>query len=316
VNLEPFREIVLVDFEFVADPGERPKPVCMVAKLLKSGRVIRLWQDEFPPEPPYPIDAGSLFVAYYASAELGCHRVLNWDMPVRILDLFTEFRDRTNGLTTPCGNGLIGALTFFGVDSVGVTEKADMRALILRGGPWSDDERAAILDYNESDVTALERVLPAMLPRIDLPRALLRGRYMAAASAMECAGAPVDVGMLSRLREHWTAIQDQLIADIDVGCGYHVYDGRTFKADRFEEYLIRTGIPWWEHTETGRLSLSDKTFRQVAKSYPQISPLRELRSALSDMRLNDLAVGHDGRNRVILSAFASRTGRRNRRSAV
>jgi hypothetical protein len=37
--------------------------------------------------------------------------------------------------------------------------------------------------------------------------------------------------------------------------------------------------------------------------------LRELRSSLSDLRLNDLAVGSDGRNRTILSAFRSRTGR-------
>ena len=37
--------------------------------------------------------------------------------------------------------------------------------------------------------------------------------------------------------------------------------------------------------------------------------MRELRSALSELRLNDLAVGRDGRNRLILSTFASRTGR-------
>ena len=56
---------------------------------------------------------------------------------------------------------------------------------------------------------------------------------MAAAAAMEHNGAPIDVDMLGQLQEHWTGIQDALIADIDVGCGYHVYDGRTFKADRF-----------------------------------------------------------------------------------
>ena len=43
------------------------------------------------------------------------------------------------------------------------------------------------------DVAALERLLPAMLPKIDLPRALLRGRYMAAAAAMEHNGTPIDV---------------------------------------------------------------------------------------------------------------------------
>jgi hypothetical protein len=61
--------------------------------------------------------------------------------------------------------------------------------------------------------------------------------------------------------------------------------------------------------ESGQLDLSDGTFRRTAKSYPVVSPLRELRSALSDLRLNDLAVGRDGRNRTILSAFRSRTGR-------
>ena len=132
-----------------------------------------------------------LFVAYYASAELGCYRVLGWPMPERILDLFTEFRARTNGLNTPAGNGLLGALAYFGLDGMGATEKEDMRALILRGGPWSDAERLAILDYCEGDVDALRRLLVAMVSKVDLPRALLRGRYMAAAAAMEHAGTPI-----------------------------------------------------------------------------------------------------------------------------
>ena len=45
-----------------------------------------------------------------------------------------------------------------------------------------------------------------MLPKIDLPRALLRGRYMAAASAIEFNGTSIDVPMLTRLRESWTGI--------------------------------------------------------------------------------------------------------------
>ena len=302
----PFREVALVDFEFVAPLGERPEPVCLVAKLLRAGLTIRLWRDQFGPSPPYPIGVDTLFVAYYASAELGCHRALGWPAPARILDLFVEFRNRTNGVPTPAGAGLLGALTYFGLDGLGAVEKEDMRALVMRGGPWSDAEREQILDYCESDVLALERLLPAMLPRLDLPRALLRGRYMAAAAAMEHNGVPIDVEALGRLREHWTGIQDELIADIDLDFG--VYDGRTFKADRFERYLALAGIPW-ERTEIGRLSLSDDAFRQAAKAHLQIAPLRELRSALSDMRLNDLAVGRDGRNRTILSAFRSRSGR-------
>ena len=247
----PFREIVLADFEFVARPGERPDPVCLVAKLLRSGRTVRLWQDQMGPEPPYPVGADTLFVAFYSSAELGCHLALGWPMPARILDLYVEFRDRTNGLRTPVGAGLIGALVYFGLDTIGAAEKEEMRALVMGGGPWSREERERILDYCEGDVDALARLLLAMLPRLDLGRALVRGRYMAAVAAMESAGVPIDVGTLGRLREHWTDIQDRLIADIDAGCGYNVFDGRVFKADRFEKYLVRAGIPWWERTEFG-----------------------------------------------------------------
>ena len=66
---------------------------------------------------------------------------------------------------------------------------------------------------------ALERLLAAMLPRIDLSRALLRGRYMKAAAAMEFAGVPIDVPTLGLLREHWTGIQDELIGAIDADYG-------------------------------------------------------------------------------------------------
>jgi DNA polymerase family A len=311
-----YRNIVAVDFEFefgghtsfddASRSGERPRPVCLVAKDWCSGQTWRLWRGEFGPTPPFPIGPDSLFVAYYASAELGCFRALGWPMPANILDLFTEFRDRTNGLTTPAGAGLVGALSYFGLDTIGAQEKNELRLLVLRGGPWSTEERAAILDYCATDIDGLERLLPAMAPRIDLPRALLRGRYMAAAAAMEHTGTPIDVPMLERFRLRWTDIQDQLVREIDTD--YDVFDGRTFKADRFAAWLTAQNIPW-PLLESSNLDLSDDTFRQQARAYPSVSPLRELRSALSDLRLNDLAVGHDGRNRTILSTFRSRTGR-------
>ena len=47
----------------------------------------------------------------------------------------------------------------------------------------------------------------------------------------------------------------------------------------------------------------------MARAHPAVAPMRELRSALSEMRLADLAVGSDARNRTILSAFRARTGR-------
>ena len=147
-------ELWFGDFEYGAEPGERPEVRCLVAKELRSGRLLRLWRDQLTERPPYPIGPDALFVAYYASAELGCHLSLGWPLPVRILDLFTEFRNRTNGLGV--GHSLLAALAYFGLDSIDVAEKEEMRELALRGGRYTDAEKTALLDYCQSDVVALE----------------------------------------------------------------------------------------------------------------------------------------------------------------
>ena len=129
---------------------------------------------------------------------------------------------------------------------------------------------------------------------------------MAAVSAMEHTGIPIDVEALRCLRSGWEGIQDQLIANIDRD--YGVYEGRTFKRDKFETFLQRAKIPW-PRLESGVIDLDRETFKQASKVYPIIAPLRELRHSLSDMRLSDIAVGSDGRNRCLLSPFKSETSR-------
>lgn len=305
--LDDSREIWLVDFEFDATPGNNPKPICLVAKEYRSGRTLRLWQDEFSQAcAPYPTDAESLFVAYYATAEIGCHLTLGWPVPCNVIDLYVEFRNLTNGLPTPAGWGLLGALTYYGLDGIGASEKEDMRALILRGGPWSDAEKDSILDYCESDVLALERLLRRMEGSLDVPRALLRGRYVTAAAKIEHNGVPIDTVALEKLRTNWTEIRQQLICEIDTDFG--VFEGTTFKRDRWELWLEGRGIPW-PRLSSGTLDLKDDTFKEMARTYTVVGPMRELRYALGQLKLENLAVGEDGRNRTLLSIFQSRTGR-------
>lgn len=307
-GLRHYREIWLADFEFRQPPGERPTPLCLVAREYWTGDTIRAWADDLAgmDHPPFRIGRDVLFVAYYASAELGCFLALNWPMPARILDLYTEFRCLTNGGPTTSGNGLLGAMAHYGLGAIDVAEKSEMRDLAMRGGQYTLAERQALLAYCESDVVALAKLLPAMLPRIDLPRALLRGRYMAAVARMEWTGVPIDRERLSRLRENWGDIQDKLIRLVDAD--YGVYEGRSFKRDRFANWLVRSDIPW-PRLESGQLALDNDTFRQMVRAYPNVAPLRELRHSLSEMRLESLAVGHDDRNRCLISPFQSRTGR-------
>ena len=231
--------------------------------------------------------------------------------PCKLIDLFAEFRVETNGLQLPMGRSLLGALAFYGLSAMAEGEKEAMRELILSGGPWSHNDRVAILDYCAEDVDATSMLLVVMAQQIAASRrrlghAVLRGRYMGAVAAMEHIGIPVDVPTLERLRASWGGIQDQLIRAVDRDFG--VYDGRTFKSDRFGAWLARSGIPW-PLLDSGQLALDDDTFRSMAKAYPVVSPLRELRHTLSAMRLNNLPVGSDGRNRTLISPFRSRTGR-------
>ncbi len=221
--LRHYRQVWAVDFEFGAPPGERPAPLCVVARELRTGELVRRWlADGAAGAPPYPTGPDSLFVAYYASAELGCHLSFDWPMPARVLDLYVDFRNRTSGLPVPCGYGLLGALVYFGLDALEAAEKEAMRSLALRGGPYTAGEQAGLLDYGESDVNALARLLPVMLPEIDLPRALLRGRFMAAAARIEWQGIPLDMELLDRLRTHWARIKHRIIAAVDSSYGVFV----------------------------------------------------------------------------------------------
>jgi hypothetical protein len=132
--LSGFDEVWAVDFEFTAPPGHRPHPLCVVARELGTDRLVRWWLGRTPPAaPPYPTGPNVLFVAYYASAELDCHLALNWPMPARVLELYAEFRNHTNGLVVPCGNGLLGALAYHGLDALAAADKAEMRDLAARG---------------------------------------------------------------------------------------------------------------------------------------------------------------------------------------
>jgi DNA polymerase I len=304
--LSAFSEVWLVDTEFRSLPGERPEPVCVCARELRTRQEFQQWEGEFAAVPPYSVGPDSLLVAYFASAEIGVHLALNWPKPVRVLDLYTEFRNLTNGCQLTAGRSLLGALAHFGLDAIGAVEKTEMRNLVMRGGRWTQEERTAILKYCWEDVEALERLFVSLLPVIDMPRALYRGRYMAAVASMERLGVPLNAERLSRIKEGWGSMQRELVASID--SAYGVFDGTTFKTDRFRKYLCAQNISW-PVLESGELNLSDVTFRDRARAYPALEPLRGLRHALSDLRLNDLAVGKDGFNRCLLSPFSSKTSR-------
>jgi DNA polymerase family A len=301
-----------VDVEGEPLDGNPLRPVCVCAKDLISNESWEIWLGEFPDRPPFPLDETTLFIAFNASAEVRTFMALGWPAPARILDLFAEFCDHRNGRDGETSRSLLSALTHFGLDSIGAVFKKQMIDRILKGGPFTAEERCEILDYCWSDVYALERLLAAMLPDIAWKGALVRGRYANAVAAMESAGIPVNVGLLNEVVSRWSEIQGGLIRQIDLD--YGVYDGTTFKKDRFESYVDRHGIPWTRlkirgNEKIGALALDADTFADMARIFPAVAPLAELRGAIGKMRRNDVPVGEDGRARTGIRPFASSTSR-------
>lgn len=311
---EHFDQAWAIDFEFFQPDGETPLPVAMVAKEIGTGRVVEFFHGEFPEQCPFDTGPRTLFVAYFASAEISCFLALGWPVPERVLDLFTEFRRITNnGVKKDRGfNSLLNALSFFGITSITSEVKEHWRKVVMAGPPYSDADRRGILDYCGTDVFVLPALIERMLPHIDstevgLGQALLRGRYMCAVARMERTGVPIDTDRLNVLLADWESIKVRLIEEVDKD--YGVYSGTTFRSSLFQKYLDREGIAWPRAFKTDALLLDEDTFRDMSKLYPQIIPLKELRHAMGELRLNSLKVGSDGRNRTMLSPFRAVTGR-------
>src|SRR5262249_20144852 len=303
----PFEEIVLADFEFNGRDGNRPNVVCLVAHELRSGRKFRLWQDQLGAAPPYRIDNKTLFVAYYAAAELTCHLALGWPLPVHILDLFAEYRCHTNhsnDFQPPAG--LLDAMDHFGLDSIDAHAKKHWREIVLRGAPWTDEEPTGILDYCESDVVCLNKLLPAM-PLPNLKYSLLRGSYMRADAWMQHRGIPIDKPLFHNMSTHWAEIRQEIINDLNTR--YPFFNGPVLKKKRLAQWIVEREIPYWPLTPTGQVATDAETLRTIAERCPEAAEFCRNKIMLDQLKTFELTVGDDGRNRCMLSAFRSKTGR-------
>jgi len=71
----PSGDVIVVDTEYSTPPGERPVPVCAVAKNLGTGIETRVWLwGRKVMAPPFPADA--IFVCYSAPAEMAIQEIM------------------------------------------------------------------------------------------------------------------------------------------------------------------------------------------------------------------------------------------------
>jgi hypothetical protein len=310
-----FRQVWCCDFEFGNGSHGSPSVVCMVAKDLE-GREIRMWLDELYNLPEAPFDTGpeSLFVAYSAGAEISCFIALNWPIPVNILDLYAEYLALTNGHRDKKAKAaLLNAMERYGLGHLAPAEKEAMRALAMRGGPWTVQEKADLLDYCATDVDALCRLLPRMSPELAARPAaewLFRGRAMAAMQCIEMNGVPLDVPMLEEIRSRRIDIIGRLTGEIEARYGYGVWKGTHWRQGAFRDFTRRMGLKW-PSTASGLPATNDRTFRRMIVSHPEVAlqPLHECRRSVELLSKFEITADADGRSRCWLAPFRSESGR-------
>ena len=93
---------------------------------------------------------------------------------------------------------------------------------------------------------------------------------------MEWVGVSVDTDVLSRLLSRWEPLKDELIREVAdeytvedlAGNRVNVFEGRTFKADRWLAWAERRGIVW-PRLDSGAAGVDDDTFRELAPPTPR-----------------------------------------------
>jgi hypothetical protein len=147
---------------------------------------------------------------------------------------------------------LIDALNHYGFDDLDAQHKTLMRDRILQGGPFTEEEKAAILRYCLSDVIGLIKLLPLILadaerlphpaPGLYLKQAAFRGQFMCANAKIENRGIPFDP-VFRLVQEHWNEILHNVVEQMDAN--YSVYEGIWIKDEpnptEGQQISVRTG---------------------------------------------------------------------------
>jgi DNA polymerase-1 len=314
--------VLFVDSEFDAKKGqgERPgPPVCIGAiEIDQDGHEI-----EHRLAAPYPArplwDRGDPFltVGFALSAEAGSFLHVDWPFPVPAIDLYAEYAVIHNTEMSHGEDGrqpipdLITACKRYGVIGMDKEHKADMRALAYTKTDHTPEEIALLQDYCIEDVRMLMRLYRAMLPRIDLLRAPIRGRFMMEIERIRWRGIPIDASTYRLAEQRAPAVVPQMRAELNRKLGAEVYFQDVFKRKMMFQVMQRNGIPVPIDPKTGKHSCATKLIKSMIETYPLLKDYYEDKRMIDALKNLKLEIGSDNRNRFWFNPFGTKTARNN-----
>lgn len=317
------RRAWVLDTEYKSIEGGMQIPHCLCAIDLITRERVEVFLEPGAPC-PFPMMKDELFVLYAADADVLTFTAMNWPTPVNVIDPRIEWMRFDNGGDQYKSNGrekkgysLLDAARTFRLPAIPDSVKKHWRGVAIRGGPFSEEERQGLLHYCHTDVDLTVRVLMALWDDANLSdlrvfhQALIRGRFLAAAACCYATGIPLHMPSVKRLIRHTREARLGLILNKANVFPAYRSDG-SFSHRSFASLLHRHGqLAHWPRTPTGAPSTSEGAFESMADEWPLAGELGRFRTLLDQLKAFDPPIGEDGRTRVNLRAFGTKTARNN-----
>jgi hypothetical protein len=225
---DQYREIVAGDSEFVPQPGELYRPVCVAFREQRSGREGALADYELGPRPPHAHGPDVLYIGF-TGAEPEFYHSVGWPFDMAFLDLRVVGIHQTNFAyrrgdprREKPPRSLIQFLRANGIKDGDEALKDALRKRILQGPPYTAEEYRQFLAYCLKDVRLLERLLEVLLPRIgNFAQMLNFGEYVKFTAEIFARGIPADPWSSGLLRdvENRKALRLRAVSDQSLRTG-------------------------------------------------------------------------------------------------
>ena len=317
-----FKKIVVVDTEFQSDISNSycTKALCAVYKDLKTEQTLKIWDYEENNLAQHHFDfEETLFVCFYATAEVGYFLKQLMGRPPYIFDCWTEYAKLYKNNRDL---SLLAASTAYSYPNpISKEEKEKFRDMCIKQNTWNKKEREEILNYCEGDVLMNENVFYKILNDLEnicgndyetlLEQAMARGQTMACYAKVTKNGMSIDIPKLNDFNEYWLLVKNEVIKKLNSELNLWD-DACKFSHSKFHQLIKKLDLLGeWPTTPMGKLKTNKETFELFDDYYPEIKKLKRIFNLLNASKLTEFAISEDARYRPYggYKPFGTHTGR-------
>jgi len=372
-------KVLFFDTEFYGTKESKFKVVCAATHdNATADEVKHWWVHEDPSEFIAYIEGilaeGYILCTHNLTADIGALISLGLDVTnIKCIDTMAETRQLQNEYHAAeygnyCDSGKFGKSRYgkkedkwdkhpvgYGLSAIlynqlGISPNEDKKGMIsriLKGAPFSTQDKQEILEYCASDIIHLRPLINKLAKQIAAQMicksfdeywesALARGQWMKNCAIVERIGIPMNMERIAKVQGKQGEIGDTWIAELCTIYPFYAWEKNKYvlKDEAFQKFIVEKKLQKvWPKTEAStdskpRYSKDEDTLKQFADSHPEIRALMKTKSKLTSIsRLNPQevgfvdvmkskrvsglmpSIGSDGRSRPYLNPYGSMSSR-------